>query len=62
MRLKQNGRKIDSIGFDFGGILDTVEENTLIDVAFLPIINEWDSGRYAQLNLKAIRPTKAKME
>jgi len=56
MHLRQNGRRIDSIGFDFGGLLNTVEGHPLIDAVFLPIINEWDGGRYLQLNLKAIRP------
>jgi single-stranded-DNA-specific exonuclease len=56
MHLRQNGRRIDSIGFDFGGLLNAVEDNALIDAVFLPIINEWDGGRYLQLNLKAIRP------
>lgn len=56
MHLKQNGRRIDSIGFDLGGFLNAVEGNALIDAVFLPIINEWDGGRYLQLNLKAIRP------
>ncbi|MCL5063289.1 MAG: single-stranded-DNA-specific exonuclease RecJ [Nitrospiraceae bacterium] len=59
MHLKQNGRRIDSIGFDFGGLLDSIEDNPLIDAAFLPIINEWDGGRYLQLNLKAIRPNQS---
>ncbi|MBF0507164.1 MAG: single-stranded-DNA-specific exonuclease RecJ [Nitrospirae bacterium] len=56
MRLRQSGRKIDSIGFDFGGMLGAVEESGMIDAAFVPTINEWDGGRYLQLNLKAIRP------
>jgi single-stranded-DNA-specific exonuclease len=54
--LKQNGCRIDSIGFDFGGLLESIEDNPLIDAAFLPTINEWDGGRCLQLNLKAIRP------
>ncbi|MBI5211899.1 MAG: single-stranded-DNA-specific exonuclease RecJ, partial [Nitrospirae bacterium] len=58
MRLKQNGRSVDSIGFDFGGLLDAVENAGAIDAAFHPIINEWDGGKYVQLNLKAIRPSK----
>ncbi len=57
MRLRQSGRRIDSIGFDFGGLLSSVTDNELIDAAFLPVINEWDGGRYLQLNLKAIRPS-----
>ncbi|MCL4458068.1 MAG: DHH family phosphoesterase [Nitrospirae bacterium] len=59
MRLKQNGRSVDSIGFDFGGLLDVVENAGAIDAAFHPIINEWDGGKYVQLNLKAIRPSKS---
>ena len=56
MQLRQNGRKMDSIGFDFGSMLGSVEESGRIDAAFVPTINEWDGGRYLQLNLKAIRP------
>lgn len=57
MRLRQGGRRVDSIGFDFGDLLPLVEENSHIDAAFVPAINEWDGGRFIQLNLKAIRPT-----
>lgn len=56
MHLKQSGRKIDSIGFDFGSMMETVEKSGLIDAAFVPTINEWDGARFLQLNLKAIRP------
>ena len=56
MQLRQKGRKMDSIGFDFGSMLDTVEKGDIIDAAFVPTINEWDGGRYLQLNIKAIRP------
>lgn len=56
MHLRQNGRSIDTIGFDFGSLLQIIEEGNLFDAAFLPIINEWDGGRYVQLNLRAIRP------
>ena len=57
MHLRQKGRRVDSIGFDFGGLLSTLEDNSLIDAAFSPKINEWDGGRFLQLNLKAIRMT-----
>lgn len=59
MHLRQKGRRVDSIGFDFGGFLGTLEDSALIDAAFSPKINEWDGGRFLQLNLKAIRMTKA---
>ncbi len=58
MYLKQNGRGIDSIGFALGNYLEIVENNVIIDAAFFPTINEWDGGKYLQLNLRAIRPTK----
>ncbi len=58
MYLKQNGRGIDSIGFDFGGYLEIVGANPLIDAVFHPTINEWEGSKYLQLNLKAIRPAK----
>jgi single-stranded-DNA-specific exonuclease len=56
MYLRQGGRKIDSIGFDFGSMLSSIE-GCAIDAAFAPGINEWDGARFLQLNLKAIRKT-----
>ncbi len=56
MNLLQNGRSINCIGFDLGGFLSTARESSVIDAVFLPMINEWDGGRYLQLNLKALRP------
>lgn len=58
MYLKQNGRGIDGIGFDLGDHLEMVESNAIIDAAFHPVLNEWDGGKYLQLKLRAIRPTK----
>jgi single-stranded-DNA-specific exonuclease len=57
MYLRQNGRGVDSIGFDFGSYLDMVESNQRIDAAFLPVMNEWEGGRTVQLNLRALRPS-----
>lgn len=57
MLLRQNRRSIDSIGFDFGGLLSIVENNKTIDAVFLPAVNEWNDERHIQLNLKAIRPS-----
>lgn len=54
--LKQNGRSMDSIGFDMGEMLGCVESAKSIDAVFVPAINEWNGGRYLQLNIKAIRP------
>ena len=58
MYLRQNGSRLDSIGFTFGGMLPDLEENSSVDAAFLPTLNEWDGGRCVQLNLKALRPSK----
>ncbi len=55
MHLKQNGCRLNCIGFEFGDMLNTVEDNALIDAVFVPIINEWNGGRYLQLILKGIR-------
>ncbi|MCX7914233.1 MAG: single-stranded-DNA-specific exonuclease RecJ [Thermodesulfovibrionales bacterium] len=56
--LKQNGKSLDSIGFALGHLLDVVGSNTIIDAVFCPTLNEWDGGKYLQLNLKAIRIAK----
>ena len=55
MYLKQNGKGVDSIGFDLGGMLDEVGPGAVVDAAFLPVMNEWDGGRNLQLNLKSVR-------
>ncbi len=55
MYLKQNGKGIDSIGFDLGGMLNEVGPGAMVDAAFVPMMNEWDGGRNLQLNLKSVR-------
>jgi single-stranded-DNA-specific exonuclease len=55
MFLKQEGREIDSIGFDLGRLFDQIRNGDIVDAAFLPVMNEWEGGRSAQLNLKALR-------
>ncbi len=55
MHLRQNGRGVDSIGFDLGGHFDLVDGGARIDAAFLPVLNAWEGGRSVQLNLRAIR-------
>lgn len=57
MYLRQNGSRIDSIGFDLGGLMESIGENSAIDAVFQPTINIWDGGRYLQLNIKGIRPS-----
>lgn len=53
--LKQNSRSVDCIGFDMGSMIDDVQTAGIVDAAFVPAINEWNGGRYLQLNLKALR-------
>jgi single-stranded-DNA-specific exonuclease len=57
MHLRQQGRGIDSIGFDLGRMLDYFGNGDIIDAAFLPVMNEWEGGRKMQLNIKAVRPS-----
>jgi single-stranded-DNA-specific exonuclease len=63
LRLRQNSVSIDTIGFCMGDLLEgegsegTICGSRLVDIAFVPCINEWDGGRALQLNLKAVRPS-----
>jgi len=57
MFLKQEGREIDSICFDLGGLIGHIRNGDIVDAAFLPVMNEWEGGRAAQLNIKALRPS-----
>jgi len=61
MRLRQTRTNytIDAIGFDMARMMKGIEENFLVDAAFVPQINEWEGGRTLQLNLKGIRPSMA---
>jgi single-stranded-DNA-specific exonuclease len=61
MYLKQNGKGIDSIGFDLGGMLDEVGPGAMVDAAFVPMMNEWDGGRNLQLNLKSVRESEKRV-
>jgi single-stranded-DNA-specific exonuclease len=55
MYLRQDGRSMDSIGFDLGRMLSQLRNGDRVDAAFLPVMNEWEGGRNLQLNLKALR-------
>jgi single-stranded-DNA-specific exonuclease len=57
MSLKQEGREMDCIGFDLGEMLGRIRNGDLVDAAFVPVMNEWEGGRGAQLNIKALRPS-----
>jgi single-stranded-DNA-specific exonuclease len=57
MHLRQHGRRLNVIGFDLGGEVESLSRPSRIDAAFCPMINEWNGSRYLQLNLKAFRPS-----
>ncbi len=54
---RQRSLSLDAIGFDMGKHLEHLNGSALVDAAFTPTINEWNGGRYLQLNLKACRPS-----
>lgn len=56
MKLRDASSTIDAIGFDMGDSLRDAAFPGNIDAVFAPSINEWNGGRFLQLNLKAIRP------
>lgn len=53
LRVSQNSSTSIAVGFDMGEI--TIEEGSIVDIAFTPFVNEWEGGRSLQLQLKAIR-------
>lgn len=56
MKLKDTASAVDAIGFDMGDCLRDSDLTGNVDVVFVPSINEWNGGKYLQLNIKAIRP------
>lgn len=57
MRLKQRHHSIDTIGFDMGEEMETLQSHAAVDAAFTPSVNEWNGQRLLQLKLKAVRPS-----
>jgi single-stranded-DNA-specific exonuclease len=56
MQLRQESTHMDTIGFSMGRTMEDIGPADLLDIAFVPAINEWNGTRSLQLNLKAIRP------
>lgn len=56
MRLRQGAFSIDAIGFDMGGLLESLDPSSPVDAAFTPMINVWNGNQYLQLGLKGLRP------
>ncbi|MBI4683517.1 MAG: single-stranded-DNA-specific exonuclease RecJ [Nitrospirae bacterium] len=57
MQLKQDRINLDTIGFRMADKLTKITPVSALDIAFVPIINEWNGNKNLQLNLKAIRPS-----
>ena len=57
MRLRQERKDMDAIGFNLGEMIEELEKAQSLDVAFVPGINEWNGMKNLQLNIKAIRPS-----
>jgi single-stranded-DNA-specific exonuclease len=58
MRLRQDRRDMDAIGFNLGDMSVELEAASSLDVAFVPGINEWNGMKKLQLIVKAVRPGK----
>ncbi|MFN3395226.1 MAG: single-stranded-DNA-specific exonuclease RecJ [Thermodesulfovibrionales bacterium] len=56
LMLRQEEVTMDAVGFNMGNIVEDVAASSAVDAAFIPTVNEWNGGRYLQMNLKAIRP------
>ncbi len=56
MKLDQKNFQVDTIGFGMGDQLKHIGDTSVLDIAFVPGINEWNGMRSIQLNLKALRP------
>jgi len=57
MKLRNSSSSLDAIGFDMGEQFPVADFPENVDAVFVPSINEWNGGRYLQLNIKAIRPS-----
>jgi single-stranded-DNA-specific exonuclease len=57
MKLKKGQYSFDTIGFDMGSLMGTVDQAAVFDAAFTPAYNDWNGNRYLQLVLKGLRPS-----
>jgi single-stranded-DNA-specific exonuclease len=57
MKLRQKNLSFDAIGFDMAAFFENLDFSSAVDVAYTPLINEWQGARCLQMNLKAIRPS-----
>ncbi|RMG69027.1 MAG: single-stranded-DNA-specific exonuclease RecJ, partial [Nitrospirae bacterium] len=60
MSLRDRNVVIDAIGFDMAERFEPIASNGTVDVVFSPQVNEWEGGRYLQLRLMTMRPSKNK--
>jgi single-stranded-DNA-specific exonuclease len=57
MKLKKGQYSFDTIGFDMGSLIGTVDQAAVFDAVFTPAYNDWNGNRYLQLVLKGLRPS-----
>lgn len=56
MLLSQDRKNLDTIGFNMADRIAKMGNANMLDIAFVPSINEWNGSKSLQLNLKAMRP------
>ena len=56
LRLRSGKYTFSSIWFSSGGELSSLEEGELVDVAYIPQVNEYREEKSVQLNIQDIRP------
>ena len=57
LRLRQGHHSVNAIGFGMTPQSASVEQGDLVDVAFIPQVNEFRGERTIQLNIQDIRPS-----
>ena len=59
---RKSGRKLDGIGFGIAKeLLPRLGPEAMVDIAFVPEVNEWKGRRCPQLRLKDVRPASAQV-
>lgn len=57
--LKENGVLREGIGFHLAEILEETPEGKVIDLAFTPVLDQWNGQTRVQLEIKGIKPVGA---
>ncbi|MFZ5908223.1 MAG: single-stranded-DNA-specific exonuclease RecJ [Nitrospirota bacterium] len=57
MKLRQNNRSLDAIGFHMAPLFRKLEDPRAVDIVYTPCVNTWEGNSNLQLHLKALRPS-----